>query len=70
MTAIDPVCGMEVDEATAEWKTEYQGQMYYFCAPGCKRSFEKEPEKYLSGQGGHSMGQGGQQAAGKQSNTD
>lgn len=47
MTAIDPVCGMEVDTATAEWKTEYQGQTYYFCAPGCKRSFEKEPEKFL-----------------------
>lgn len=46
-TAIDPVCGMEVETATAEWKTEYNGQTYYFCAPGCKRSFEKEPEKYL-----------------------
>lgn len=47
MTAIDPVCGMEVDTTTTEWKTEYQGQTYYFCAPGCKRSFEKEPEKFL-----------------------
>ena len=47
MTAIDPVCGMEVETATTEWKTEYQGQTYYFCAPGCKRSFEKEPEKFL-----------------------
>lgn len=48
MTVIDPVCGMEVDPGTAEWKTEYQGQTYYFCAPGCQRSFEKEPEKYLA----------------------
>ena len=47
MTAIDPVCGMEVETTTAEWKTEYQGQTYYFCAPGCKRSFEKEPERFL-----------------------
>ncbi len=45
---IDPVCKMEVDPATAEWKTEYKGKTYYFCAPGCKRSFEKEPEKYLN----------------------
>jgi len=44
---IDPVCKMEVDPVTAEWKTEYEGKTYYFCAPGCKRSFEKEPEKYL-----------------------
>ena len=46
---IDPVCKMEVDPATAEWKTEYQAKAYYFCSPGCKRSFEKDPEKYLKG---------------------
>jgi xanthine dehydrogenase accessory factor len=46
--AIDPVCGMTVEIATARHKTEYAGQMYYFCAPGCKRSFEKDPEKYLT----------------------
>ena len=45
--AKDPVCGMDVEEKTAQWKTEYKGQTYYFCAPGCKRDFEKEPEKYL-----------------------
>ena len=44
---IDPVCRMEVDPVTAEWKTDYNGKTYYFCAPGCKRSFEKDPEKYL-----------------------
>ena len=48
MTAIDPVCGMEVDESTAECKTTYQGQTYYFCAPGCQRSFLKEPAKYVA----------------------
>ena len=52
--AIDPVCKMEVDPATAEWKSEYQGQMYYFCAPGCKTSFDKDPDHYLSGEGDHS----------------
>lgn len=45
--ATDPVCGMSVDPATAPAKTEYQGQTYYFCAPGCKKAFEKEPDKYL-----------------------
>jgi YHS domain-containing protein len=45
--AIDPVCKMEVDEKTAEWTSEYQGQTYYFCAPGCKASFDKDPRKYL-----------------------
>jgi YHS domain-containing protein len=47
--AIDPVCGMEVDEKTAAATYEYQGKTYYFCAPGCKASFEKDPEKYLKG---------------------
>jgi Cu+-exporting ATPase len=46
--AIDPVCGMEVDPAQAAGSAEYKGQTYYFCAPGCKRAFEKEPEKYLN----------------------
>ena len=53
--AIDPVCKMEVEESTAQWTSEYKGQTYYFCAPGCKSSFDQEPEKYLSGDddGGH-----------------
>ena len=45
--AKDPVCGMEVDPQQAARTSEYQGQTYYFCAPGCKKSFDKEPEKYL-----------------------
>jgi Cu+-exporting ATPase len=45
--AIDPVCKMTVDEKTAKFKTDYKGTTYYFCAPGCKKAFEKEPEKYL-----------------------
>jgi xanthine dehydrogenase accessory factor len=37
--AIDPICGMEVNIATAKWTAEKDGQMYYFCAPGCRRAF-------------------------------
>jgi YHS domain-containing protein len=46
--AIDPVCGMEVEEATAAATSEYEGQTYYFCAPGCKQAFDKDPGKYAS----------------------
>ena len=46
--AIDPVCKMEVDEKTARFKTEYKGEMYYFCAPGCKKTFEENPEEYIA----------------------
>ena len=49
--AMDPVCKMEVDPQTAPAKAEYKGQTYYFCAPGCKAAFEKDPEKYLRGAG-------------------
>ena len=28
--------------------TVYKGQKVYFCCPGCKPEFEKEPEKYLA----------------------
>jgi len=45
--AKDPVCGMDVDEATAQAKSEYQGNTYYFCCSGCKETFDKEPEKYI-----------------------
>ena len=44
---IDPVCGMMVDPKTAAGKSEYQGKTYYFCSPGCKRDFDKEPQKYV-----------------------
>ena len=36
---IDPVCGMTVDEQTAPATAVHNGTTYYFCAPGCKRTF-------------------------------
>ena len=45
--AIDPICKMNVDEKTAKWKSEYKGKTIYFCAPGCKKKFDSDPEKYL-----------------------
>lgn len=45
--ATDPVCGMSVDPSTARHSAEHNGQTYYFCAPGCKRAFEADAEKYL-----------------------
>jgi len=46
--AVDPVCGMEVETATARHAAEHDGERYYFCCPGCKRAFEREPEKYAT----------------------
>uniref|UniRef100_A0A7C6EAM2 YHS domain-containing protein n=1 Tax=candidate division WOR-3 bacterium TaxID=2052148 RepID=A0A7C6EAM2_UNCW3 len=44
----DPVCKMTIDEKTASAKSEYRGKTYYFCAPNCKKEFDKNPEKYIN----------------------
>jgi xanthine dehydrogenase accessory factor len=49
-TAIDPVCGMTVEIATAKATYDYAGTTYYFCCPGCRYSFKQEPERYLAAQ--------------------
>ncbi len=38
--AVDPICGMTVDIATARYITERDGQQYYFCCAGCQATFE------------------------------
>ena len=45
--AIDPVCKMTVDEKAAKFSSVYNGKTYYFCAPGCKRMFEQNPDQYI-----------------------
>ncbi|MCB8944388.1 MAG: YHS domain-containing protein [Ardenticatenaceae bacterium] len=46
-TAVDPICQMDVEMATAKYTHEYKGKMYYFCCAGCQSAFAKEPEKYV-----------------------
>ncbi len=46
-TAIDPVCGMTVDPASAKARADYKGGTYYFCCAGCQAKFTANPEKYL-----------------------
>jgi len=43
----DPVCGMDVDPATAKHRFEHAGQTYYFCCGGCLEKFRSDPERYL-----------------------
>jgi YHS domain-containing protein len=45
--AQDPVCSMDVDEKTAKYVSEYKGKKYFFCAPGCKAMFERDPEQFI-----------------------
>jgi Cu+-exporting ATPase len=48
-SAIDPVCGMSVDTERAEFRSFLKGDIYYFCSAGCKESFDKDSDKYVSG---------------------
>lgn len=54
--AKDLVCNMEVNEKTAKWKTNYKGKTYYFCAPGCKKEFEEDPEMYVNAEANEPSG--------------
>jgi len=46
-TTIDLVCGMTVNADESSRPLEYEGTTYYFCAPGCRTAFEKDPDKYI-----------------------
>jgi P-type Cu+ transporter len=45
--AIDPVCGMAVDPATARASTVFERKSYYFCCPHCLERFQANPQRYL-----------------------
>ena len=44
--AVDPICKMDVDIATATLVSDYDGKKYYFCNPYCKETFDNNPEEY------------------------
>lgn len=47
--SIDPICGMEVEHARAKARgltSVHDGETIYFCNPGCKETFDLDPERY------------------------
>lgn len=46
-TAIDLVCGMTVAADDSSRPYHYEETTYYFCAPGCRAAFVKDPERYI-----------------------
>jgi P-type Cu+ transporter len=50
--AKDPVCGMSVDPATAEYRLEHDGETLYFCSAGCREKFVADPPRYLKAESG------------------
>jgi xanthine dehydrogenase accessory factor len=45
--ALDPVCGMHVDAATARHTAEVDGRVYSFCCSQCRAAFLRDPQRYL-----------------------
>ncbi len=39
--AIDPICGMRVNPATAKYQSEFEGRTIYFCCLRCKETFDR-----------------------------
>ena len=46
--AFDPVCGMQVDRATAPASTMQAGKRFYFCSDRCRLRFEADPERFAA----------------------
>jgi len=42
----DPVCGMLVEVGSARYRSETLQGTTYFCCPGCKEAFDREPQRY------------------------
>jgi len=45
--ALDPICGMTVEIATARYHSPAEGRTTYFCCLHCKETFEQDPRRYL-----------------------
>ena len=45
---LDLVCGMSVAPTKSNNPFTYEGVTYYFCASGCRSSFEKDPNAFLN----------------------
>jgi len=45
--AIDPVCGMTVDVATARYATTHDGRTSYFCSASCLERFTADPAAFV-----------------------
>jgi xanthine dehydrogenase accessory factor len=46
--AVDPVCGMTVDVASAVYRSTFEDTTYYFCSAGCLARFEEDPVRFVA----------------------
>ena len=50
--AIDPVCGMTVDEATAAGSITHDSRRYLFCSTRCLSEFRANPARFVNAPAG------------------
>jgi P-type Cu+ transporter len=48
-TAVDPVCGMRIDEAESFGAVRFEGHTYHFCSELCRAKFDADAERYAVG---------------------
>jgi xanthine dehydrogenase accessory factor len=48
---LNPVCKIPIQKSTARHVLMYNNENVYFCCDGCKVSFEKDPQKYITATG-------------------
>ena len=53
-TVRDPVCGMNVNPATAAGSVDHDGRTYHFCSRNCVDKFRADPARYLGDKGAES----------------
>ena len=45
--ARDPICGKEIDKASAASRISYLGHTYYFCSEKCSKAFKATPQEVM-----------------------
>lgn len=46
-TAIDFVCGMDIEKTNLTYSLKYKGMTFYFCSYACKEHFEHNPQEFI-----------------------
>ena len=62
-SAVDPVCGMQVDRRTAKHSLTVDGTTYYFCGQSCENKFAANPDGFVASAKQPSMAAGHSHAA-------
>jgi xanthine dehydrogenase accessory factor len=50
-TAVDVICGMDIEIEGARHRFELDGRTYYFCCAGCRTTFAADPQAALAASG-------------------